>query len=114
MATGRAALAQRLVLRQTTPTGSVIDCPNDCFDVTDWLSLDATDAAIARLPGQIQNELLKDQQVLSVVVSVQYTPQNSTLTVLENVQSAYGPFSLTLIVTPGNVQSLVAEIVGNT
>lgn len=112
LATGINVLAQRLVLRQTTPLGSVVDCPNDCFDINDWLSANMTDGQIAQLPSQIQSELMKDQEVLAVTVSVTYTPQNSTLVVVENIQSALGPFSLTLTVTPGNVSALVAQITG--
>jgi hypothetical protein len=114
MATGRDVLSQRLVSRQSTPLGSVIDSPNDCFDISDWLSANMTDGQIAQLPAQIQTELLKDQEVLSVTVQVTYTPGNSTLRVVENIVSAYGPFSLTLTVTPGNVRTLVGQIVGPT
>jgi hypothetical protein len=113
-ATGIDVLAQRLVLRQTTPLGSVVDAPNDCFDINDWLSTNMTDGQISQLPSQIQSELIKDQQVLAVVVSVQYTPQNATLTVVENIQSAFGPFSLTLNVGPGQVSYVVGQITGNT
>ena len=112
VATGLDVLAQRLVLRQTTPLGSVIDAPNDCFDITDWLSANMTDAQVAQLRGTIQAELVKDEQVLAVLVSVTYTPANSTLIVTESVQTSSGPFSLTLTVTPGNVQALVGRITG--
>ena len=111
MATGIQVLAQRLVLRQTTPLGSVVGCPNDCFDINDWISANLTDAQVAQLPGQIQQELAKDQGVLAVSVSLTYTPQNATLVIVENIQSAAGPFSLTLTVTPGNVAVLVGQIV---
>jgi len=111
-ATGINVLAQRLVLRQTTPLGSVVDAPNDCFDVNGWISANMTDGQIAQLPSQIQSELIKDQEVLAATVSVTYIPQTSTLTVVENIQSALGPFSLTITVTPGNVQTLVGQITG--
>ena len=111
-ATGINVLAQRLVLRQTTPLGSVVDAPNDCFDINDWLSANMTDGQIAQLPSQIQSELLKDQEVLAVAVSATFIPNSSSLTVVENIQSALGPFSLTIIVTPGNVQALVGQITG--
>lgn len=114
VANGRDVLSQRIILRQTTPFGSVIDSPNDCFDVDDWLSGNMTDGQIAQLPAQIQTELLKDQEVLSVQVTVSYTPATSTLKIVENIVSAYGPFSLTLIVTPGNVDTLVGQILGPT
>lgn len=111
--TGIAVLAQRLVLRQTTPLGSVIDSPNDCLDIQDMLSSGMTDAEIAQLPGQIQQELVKDQEVLAVVASVTYTPSNSTLSIVENIQSQQGPFSLTLTVTPSNVSFVIGQITGS-
>ena len=114
VATGINVLAQRLVLRQTTPLGSVVDCPNDCFDINDWISAGMTDGQIAQLPATIRSELIKDQQVLACVVQVTYTPQNATLVVVEKIQSALGPFSLTLNVTPGQVSYVVGQITGNT
>jgi len=110
--TGLAVLAQRLVLRQTTPLGSVIDVPNDCIDIQDLLSSGMTDAEIAQLPGQIQQELIKDQEVLAVVVSLTYTPSNSTMVITESIQSQQGPFSLTLTVTPSNVAFVIGQITG--
>ena len=114
MATGRDVLSQRLINRQTTPLGSVIDSPNDCFDVSDWLSANMTDGQVAQLPGQIHTELLKDQEVRSLTVTVNYNPATSTLILTENIISGYGPFSLTITVTPGNVSALVGQIVGPT
>ena len=114
MATGRDVLSQRLINRQTTPLGSVIDSPNDCFDVSDWLSANMTDGQVAQLPGQIHTELLKDQEVQSLTVTVNYNPATSTLILTENIISGYGPFSLTITVTPGNVSALVGQIVGPT
>lgn len=114
MATGRDVLSQRLINRQTTPLGSVIDSPNDCFDVSDWLSASMTDGQVAQLPGQIHTELLKDQEVQSLTVTVNYNPATSTLILTENIISGYGPFSLTITVTPGNVSALVGQIVGPT
>ena len=114
MATGRDVLAQRLVSRQLTTLGSVIDCPNDCFDINDWLSANMTDGQVAQLPGQIHTELLKDQEVQSLTVTVNYNPATSTLVLTENIISGYGPFSLTITVTPGNVAALVGTIQGST
>ncbi len=114
MATGRDVLSQRLINRHTTPLGSVSDSPNDCFDVSDWLSANMTDGQVAQLPGQIHTELLKDQEVQSLTVTVNYNPATSTLILTENIISGYGPFSLTITVTPGNVSALVGQIVGPT
>src|ERR1700691_1066598 len=58
--TGRQLLVQSLLCRQTTPRGSVIDCPNDCIDLRDYVAAGMTPSQIVQLYGTIQNELLKD------------------------------------------------------
>jgi hypothetical protein len=105
--TGRDVLSQSLVRRQTTPLGSVVDSPNDCFDIRDWLSLEQTPAQIAQLQHVIQQELLKDQRVYACTAIVTYS--GSMLTVVETIQSSYGPFTLTLSVS----QVTLSVLVGN-
>lgn len=112
LVTGINLVAQRLVLRQTTPLGSCADAPNDCFDLRDWLSSGMTDAQVAQLPGQVQAELQKDAAVQSASVSLTFTPSTSTLVLTENVQSAAGPFALVLTVTPSQVTFVVSQITG--
>lgn len=112
LVTGVQLVAQRLVLRQTTPQDSCADAPNDCFDVRDWLSSGMTDAQVAQLPAQVQSEIQKDQAVQSASVSVMLTPSTATLILTESVQSAAGPFTLTLTVTPSQVSFLVSQITG--
>ena len=114
LVTGVQLVAQRLVLRQTTPQGSCADAPNDCFDVRDWASSGLTDVQVAMLPGQVQAELQKDQAVQSAQVSVAFTPSTATLVLTESVQSAAGPFSLVLTVTPSQVSFVVGQITGGT
>ena len=110
--TGLLLVAQRLVLRQTTPLDSCADAPNDCFDLRDWLSCGMTDTQVAQLPGLVQNELQKDVAVQSASVSLVFTPSTATLILTENVQTAQGPFSLVLTVTPSQVSFLVNQITG--
>jgi len=96
LATGRTLLVQSLICRQTTPTGSVIDCPNDCFDVRDWISEGMTVAQIAQLGTSVSNELLKDQRLLTATVNTSFNFSTSVLTLQESFTSSYGPFSFTL------------------
>lgn len=107
---GRDVLSQRLINRQTTPQGTCIDAPNDCLDVRDLLSDGLTVSGIKRLPALLSTELLKDQGVLGCNVQVSYNAATSTLTIVEQIQSAFGPFSLTLSVTSANVSVLVSAI----
>jgi hypothetical protein len=108
--TGRDLLSQSLLCRQTTPTGSVIDNPQDCFDVRDWVSEGMTQAQLAALSQTITNELLKDQRVLDVQVKVAFNFATSRLDITEAFQSSYGPFTLTLSVSNVTVQLLNANL----
>jgi hypothetical protein len=103
---GRALLAQSLVCRQTTPVGSVLDCPNDCFDVRDWISEGMTQAQLSRLGTAVTNELLKDQRVSSANVQATYNAGTGKITLTEQVTSLYGPFALVLAVSAVTVELL--------
>lgn len=115
LATGRALLIQSLISRQTTPTGSVIDCPNDCFDVRDWIGEGKTPAQLNQLGTSVTNELLKDQRVLSCQVKATFNYATSQLFLAESFTSGYGPFSFVLAVNNVTgallLQNLAAPIV---
>lgn len=106
LATGRQLLIQSLLSRQTTYTGSVLDCPNDCFDVRDWISEGMTPAQLSNLGTYVTNELMKDQRVRSATVKATYNASTSQLFLAESVVSSYGPFSFVLAVTNLTVQML--------
>jgi hypothetical protein len=108
--TGRALLAQSLLCRQSTSRGSVIDCPNDCLDLRDYLGAGMTPAQVLALYGTIQAELLKDQRVTQVSVNGSYSFQTSILTLNEAITSSYGPFTLVLNVSQVTVQLLNANL----
>ena len=98
LATGRALLIQSLISRQTTAQGSVIDCPNDCFDVRDWIGEGKTPSQFNQLATSVQNELLKDQRVLSCVVTATFNFATSMLSLAEAFTTSLGPFSFVLSV----------------
>jgi hypothetical protein len=106
LATGRALLAQSLICRQTTPVGSVLDCPNDCFDVRDWISEGMTQSQLARLGQAVTNELLKDQRVTAANVQATYNVSTGKITLTEAIASGYGPFSFVLAVSSVTVELL--------
>lgn len=110
LVTGRALLSQNIVCRLSTPRGSVIDCPNDCFDLRAELSDGMTQSQINALFGQVQQEIEKDQRVQSASVTGSYSAQTSTLTLSIAIQSLYGPFPLTLGITSVSVTILDANL----
>jgi hypothetical protein len=108
VATGFDVLAQSLIRRQTTPRGSCLSSPNDCIDIrATLLSKGVSQSQLGAIAQIIRTELLKDQRVLSAAVSISLDTTTGTVTIQENLQSAAGPFTLTLTLT----QSTVAFIV---
>jgi hypothetical protein len=107
--TGRTLLVQRLIKRQTTPLGSVVDSPNDCMDVRGWVSSDVTQLQLQALAAGLKTELLKEEAVTNVIVMFAYNAATKTLTITENFTSGYGPFTLTLNVSQLTLTILLAN-----
>lgn len=106
---GRTLLSQSLVRRLTTPTGSVVDSPNDCVDIRGWVSSGVTQAELQNIAGNLKTEIEKDERVVAATVAVAFNSATQTLTITINVQSGYGPFSLTLTVANLTVSVLLAN-----
>lgn len=106
---GIGVLSQSVVMRQTTPTGSLLGAPNDCFDLRSWISAGFTQGQIQQLSAYIQTQLLRDQRILAVDVSATYSFETAVLTVVEKIQSSNGPFTLTLSVSQVSVSMLVGQ-----
>jgi len=106
---GIQVLAQSIVMRQTTPTRSLLGAPNDCFDLRSWISAGFTQGQIQQLSAYIQTQLLRDQRIISVQVQATYSYETATLTVAEQIQSSNGPFTLTLSVSQVSVSMLVSQ-----
>ena len=105
--TGRALLVQSLLCRQTTPRGSVIDCPNDCLDIRDFLRAGVTSQAQAAFQGQLQTEIAKEQCVQSVSVSVVWNLSAGSMVIAVVIVSALGPFTLTVAAAQITVTTLL-------
>lgn len=108
IATGRDVLAQSLIRRQTTPRGSVITSPNDCIDIRSYLSKGVTIAQLQALSSTIRSELLRDQRVNAVQVTITYDGATGKTTIQESIVSSYGPFLLTLLLTASTVDFVIA------
>ena len=107
---GRQLLSQSLLCRLSTPRGSVIDCPNDCMDMRDYVSAGMTANEIAQFTSAVQLEVLKDQRILAATVTATFVPANGYLQVSIAGQSSYGPFSLVLAVSNVSVTILNANL----
>ena len=107
LATGLDVLAQSLVRRQMTPRGSALDAPNDGIDVRTLIKTGMTQTEVSQIPGTIRNELLRDQRVRSCTVTATFNQVTNTMTIVENIQSAVGPFTLTLLVSQVSVTAIL-------
>ena len=96
--TGLPVLIQSVIMRQTTPTGSLIGAPDECFDLRSFVSTGMTATQIQSLQSFITSQLLRDQRVTSAKVQANFNFGTSTLTVTEVIGSSLGPFTLTLSV----------------
>ena len=103
---GLAVLVQSVLMRQTTPTGSLIGAPDECFDIRGFVSSGMTATQIQSLQSLIQSQLLRDQRITSASVQASFNFATSTLTVQEQVQSGLGPFTLTLSVGQASALSV--------
>lgn len=108
LATGIQVLAQSLVMAQTTPQSSLLGDSTQCFDVRAWISKGMTQAQISGLGLVAQKQILRDQRVTAATVTASWNWATSTLTLVEQIQSTLGPFTLTLNVTAVTVQMLLA------
>lgn len=97
-------IGQRLARRLQTPRGGLtaFGGPADFgWDVRQLVNMKMTDGARSTAQQQIENECLKDEQVLNVEVTVSASGGPIVVTV-KGISSA-GPFTLT-----GNVQQFTA------
>jgi hypothetical protein len=107
--TGRDVLIESLIRRQTTPRGSVIDAPNDCIDVRDWLSDGLDQTRMQQLQGAIVQQLRRDERVDDASVSVTYDQSRRTLTIVETVIDSDGPFELTLTLSDETITIITSS-----
>ncbi len=100
MATGTQVVAESVYRRLLTPRGACLDAPDDGLDVRAFLLLPLTPANQASIPGQIRQEILKDERVESAVVSADFTaPGTIGLTIRCTLVEAEDVFELVLSVT---------------
>lgn len=107
--TGRDVLIESLIRRQTTPRGSVIDAPNDCIDVRDWLSDGLDQTRMQQLQSAIVQQLRRDERVEDASVSVTYDQSRRTLTIVETVIDSDGPFELTLTLSDETITIITSS-----
>jgi hypothetical protein len=109
-ATGNDVLIQSIVRRHLTIKGSDIASPNDGIDVRVYIKAGLTQTDISGIAAAVQQELVRDQRILpSTTVTASYNTETLVLTLNEVIQTASGPFSLTLAISQVTVDVIVGS-----
>jgi hypothetical protein len=100
MVSGVQMLIQAILIRLSTPRGSVIDAPDDGICLSDYLSRGLTPADVAMLAGTISQEILKDERFTRADAKIDSSNLVSAdeLSISLDVDSGLGPFQFTLLV----------------
>lgn len=105
MVAGIRLLAQRAMHRLSTPRGMCLDSPDDGLDLAEFLSKGLTPTELASIPGEVENELRKDEAFLDA--SVTPTRFDDGLHLAITITPSAGPdFDLVLGVGPAGVKLL--------
>src|SRR5678815_5483461 len=102
---GTKLLGQAAFHRLSTPRGTALDCPDDGLDLREYLSLPMTAADLAAVPGEVSQELRKDERFQDADVTVTKLVDGFKLAIV--ITPAEGPdFELTLGVSAAAVKLL--------
>jgi hypothetical protein len=93
---GIGVLVQSAIMRQITPTGSLIGAPDDCTDLRALISRGMKGSDIQQVIATVRGQLLRDQRITSAVITGNFNPATATLTMVEAIESGAGPFTLTI------------------
>ncbi len=101
-------IGQRTVRRLTTPRGALAlinDDPNFGFDVRQYVNAKLSPAAIATAQSNIQDEVTKDEEILSADVTFVLGAAGA-ISINISMQTNVGPFSMTLTVNELTTQAV--------
>lgn len=104
----QAAIAQVCARRLETPRGSLRRHPNDGFDVRGFVLGKVDERTRMMLRTEIAAEVVKDERVRSVRVTVEHA--NSVLTIKLELVTTSGPFTLVLAADQVSVRILRGAI----
>ena len=97
-------VAQANYRRLSTERGALIDDPDYGFDLLGLLHAEITPAFIASIPGQVENELRKDDRNETIECKISNITHRSFDVEIRGT-TATGPFDLVIALDPDNVES---------
>lgn len=88
LARGRAVVAQAMIRRLTTPRGTLAIVGGDeeavyGFDLSEYIGAVGTSTALQALPAIVRGELLKDDRVIDVDVTVTLSTEPDSVTSID-------------------------------
>ncbi len=106
--TGERLMAQAMLHRLQTRPGMLLDDPTYGFGLSDLLSEETSPAELASISARMENELEKDERVLSVDVKGTAIEEAGAFTYEFDItgHGAAGPFALTIGVDGVTVELL--------
>lgn len=108
MVSERTALVQAIVRRFQTRRGTLVDDPDYGLDLTGWVGKRTDQPQLFAWQQALQAEARKDQRVRSARARMITTPSGGLRFTL-TLETAEGPFSLTLEVSEVSVDLLSVE-----
>jgi hypothetical protein len=103
---GSLALAQALVRRLTTPRGGLFYDSSYGTDIRQFLSEMIDSSRLGIFQQRIEQEVLQDERVLAASALLTFNDATNTMSCSLTVQTANGPFVLTLAVSSVTVTLL--------
>lgn len=105
MVSGFRVVAEAVFRRWTTPRGRLINYPNYGYDVTQHVNQDMSARDINEMCANLAAEAKKEQRVTGAAV-VAVLGSDGVLTVTGTIDTAQGPFTMTVAASAVSVQLL--------
>ncbi len=105
MVSGFRVVAEAVFRRWTCPRGRLINYPNYGYDLGQHVNQDMSARDIAGMVANLEAEAKKDQRVAGATV-VAVLGSDGVLTVTGTIDTAQGPFTLTVAASAVSVQLL--------
>lgn len=111
LARGVQVVAEAIYRRLTTPRGMLLEDPDYGRDVREYLSMEMTPTNLARVPGEIRNEVMKDDRIESceLTSTITGTGASVALEVTLDCVCGSGPFDLSVFLTPTTVDIIIGK-----
>ncbi len=106
MVDGAVGLAQAIFRRFETERGSLVDDSNYGLDVTAWVGTRVTPPQLFAWQQALANEAKKDERVYAVRARITFDPRTNALSFSLVIESAEGPFTMTVAVSDLSVELL--------